>query len=129
MATKIISVCGANGSGKTTMAVNLATALTQTGSVVGLIQTELAYPSIQGFLGMRIEENKPNIKNILFDTTGKYDIEQQFQQYPKNKKLFVLSVSNYIDCLTFADKHVMDDIQSVHKFWMNLRLSNFDVPK
>ena len=80
------------GSGKTTMAVNLATALTQTGSVVGLIQTELAYPSIQGFLGMRIEENKPNIKNILFDTTGKYDIEQQFQQYPKNKKLFVLSV-------------------------------------
>ena len=54
MATKIISVCGANGSGKTTMAVNLATALTQTGSVVGLIQTELAYPSIQGFLGMRM---------------------------------------------------------------------------
>ena len=56
MATKIISVCGANGSGKTTMAVNLATALTQTGSVVGLIQTELAYPSIQGFLGMRIRK-------------------------------------------------------------------------
>lgn len=64
--TKIISVCGANGSGKTTMAVNLATALTQTGSVVGLIQTELAYPSIQGFLGMRIEENKPNIKKKIF---------------------------------------------------------------
>ena len=36
MATKIISVCGANGSGKTTMAVNLATALTQTGTCISV---------------------------------------------------------------------------------------------
>ena len=51
MNAKIITIWGANGSGKTTVAVNLAAALADRDYMVGIISSKLLYGELQSFFG------------------------------------------------------------------------------
>lgn len=92
MNAKIITVWGANGSGKTTVASNLAAALADRDMMVGLISAKLIYGELQSIFGRRIEQEKGmyraisngcNTKN-MFETTN-------------NPNLFILSPPNVFD--------------------------------
>ena len=58
MNAKIITVWGANGSGKTTVAVNLAVALAERDLMVGIISSKLIYGELQSVFGKRVENEK-----------------------------------------------------------------------
>ena len=55
MNAKIITVWGANGSGKTTVAANLAAALADRDLMVGIISSKLTYGELQSIFGKRVE--------------------------------------------------------------------------
>ena len=55
MNAKIITVWGANGSGKTTVSVNLGTALAERDFTVGIISSKMYYGELQSFFGKRVE--------------------------------------------------------------------------
>ncbi len=58
MNAKIITVWGANGSGKTTVAVNLAAAIAARNLMVCVISSKLYYGELQIMFGKRIESDK-----------------------------------------------------------------------
>jgi len=92
MNAKIITIWGANGSGKTTVAVNLAAALADRDYMVGIISSKLLYGELQSFFGKRVEPEKGIYKAIsngcntknMFETTD-------------NPNLFILSPPNVFD--------------------------------
>ena len=92
MSGKVITVWGAAGSGKTTVAVNLAAAISQRNLMVGIISSKFCYGEMQSLFGKRVENDKGmyramlngcNMKN-MFSETG-------------NPNLFFLSVPNGFD--------------------------------
>ena len=78
MNAKIITVWGANGSGKTTVSVNLGAAIAERDFTVGIISSKMYYGEMQSFFGKRVEtergiykaiSNGCNTKN-MFETTN-----------------------------------------------------------
>ena len=57
MNAKIISVWGANGSGKTTTTVNLAYSLAQRNFTVGVLSSNIYYGEIQTIFGCNIPDD------------------------------------------------------------------------
>lgn len=104
---KIITVYGQHGSGKTTVAVNLAYMLAER-YVVGIINTQYTYPSIQHFFGLNIPQEK-SFHSIYLSPNRTRDLPQQFVQHSSRKNLFLLSVPDGTTYLTFADKNSMPD--------------------
>lgn len=100
---KLIAVYGNNGSGKSTIASNLAFALSKQ-FLTGIIGLNTNYGSIQHFFGMRIENDK-NLRNIIL-SNGLDDIAKNFTQHPTQTNLFVLSMPNEDDCLKLADTSI-----------------------
>lgn len=96
---KIITVCGGNGSGKTTVAANLGYILSQK-YIVGIISTNKICGSIQHLLGTIIDD-KHGLYELMM---SKGDISKTFTPCSNNKNLFVLSLSNNHDCLKLADE-------------------------
>lgn len=92
MNAKIITIWGANGSGKTTVAVNLAAAIAARNLMVCVISSKLYYGELQIMFGKRIESDKGIYKAIssggntrnLFEPAG-------------NPNLFFLSAPNSFD--------------------------------
>lgn len=64
MNAKIITVWGANGSGKTTVSVNLGAALADRDFTVGILSSKLYYGEIQSFFGKRVETERGTYKAI-----------------------------------------------------------------
>jgi MinD-like ATPase involved in chromosome partitioning or flagellar assembly len=93
----VIAVWGKNGSGRSTVAVNLAVYLAKKGNLVGLVGANKAYGSVQYYLGIDIPEEK-SLKNAL-ETIDQDDLVQFFVQHPKVKDLFVMGLSNTDNCL------------------------------
>ena len=58
MNAKVIAVWGANGSGKTTTAVNLAFSLSQRNFTVGLISSNIYYGEMQMLCGCNIPDDR-----------------------------------------------------------------------
>lgn len=92
MNSKIITVWGGNGSGKTTVAANLANAIAEREYTVGLVSANLYCGELQGIFAKRVEPDKGtyqaiqngcNTKNMFSDTL--------------NPNLFFLSVPNGFD--------------------------------
>ena len=92
MNAKIITVWGANGSGKTTTAVNLGRAIAERGFMVGIISSKLYYGEMQAMFGKRVEENKGTYSAILKGCNTK----NMFLE-TENSNLFFLSVHNSFD--------------------------------
>lgn len=124
--SKVVSVYGANGSGKTTIAVNLAYSLAETGAIVGILSTDLSHPSLTGFLGMSISSHQPNWEHLCIKGYDIKDVARYFVPHPKYSNLFVLSVSNEANCLTYAGDHIMDNADKVIAFYKQLEVSDFD---
>lgn len=91
MKCKIITTWGRSGSGKTTFAVNLATALAGRNFVVGLVSSNLLYGNLQVFFNQSIREDK-GIFQALGDATGA--VSEKFWKSGLHDNLFLLSVPN-----------------------------------
>lgn len=92
MNAKVIAIWGANGSGKTTTAVNLALALAERNFMVAVISSKIYYGELQTFFGKRVEQDKGicraisngcNTRNMFIETD--------------NPNLYFLSVPNAFD--------------------------------
>ncbi|WP_313559190.1 AAA family ATPase [Ruminiclostridium cellobioparum] len=93
----VIAVWGKNGTGRSTVATNLAVYLARKGKLVGLVGTNKSYGSIQYYLGTAISEEK-SLKNAI-EIVNEDDIVKSFVQHPKVKDLFLMSLSNSDNCL------------------------------
>lgn len=94
MNAKVITVWGANGSGKTTVAVNLAAALADRDYMVGIVSSKLCYGELQSLFGKRIEPEKGIYKAISSGCNTKNMFEAT-----ENQNLFILSPPNLFDGL------------------------------
>jgi len=65
MSSKIITVWGSNGSGKTTIAANLGIAIAERNLMVGIISSKLYYGELQGIFAKRLENDKGIYNAIL----------------------------------------------------------------
>lgn len=92
MNAKIITVWGVNGSGKTTVAANLAMAIAERNLMVAVISSKLYYGELQTLFGKRVEPDKglyraisngSNTRNMFVETD--------------NPNLYFLSVQNGFD--------------------------------
>ena len=92
MNAKIVTVWGANGSGKTTVAVNLAAALADRDMMVGIISSKLTYGELQSVFGKRVEPDKGIYKAISNGCNTKNMFEAT-----DNPNLFILSPPNAFD--------------------------------
>lgn len=91
MSSKIIAVWGKDNSGKTTFAVNLASALSNRNYLVGLISSNLIYGDLQVFFGQSIPPEKGLFQGLNDDNPN---IGEKFSEYEESKNLFFLSVPN-----------------------------------
>lgn len=86
--TKIISVTGMAGVGKTLLMTNLATLLAKKNHVVGCFSCDLSYPDIQKrFYGTEIPRDKAIDRTFMAP-----DPASEFVETPLVKKLFVAGV-------------------------------------
>jgi cellulose biosynthesis protein BcsQ len=92
MENKIYTVWGANHSGKTTFAVNLACALSKRDLLVGLISSNLLYGELQIFFGQSVALEKGLYKALEDDTPN---LGEKFAEYEEIKNLFFLSVPTH----------------------------------
>lgn len=92
MGNKIYTVWGANHSGKTTFAVNLACALSKHDLLVGLISSNLTYGELQIFFGQGIAFEKGLYQALQDDTPN---LGEKFAEYEEIKNLFFLSIPTH----------------------------------
>ena len=104
---KIITVFGANGSGKTTVAANLGYILSQK-YIVGIISANTSCGTIQHLFGVAIDETHGLYELMV----AKADVGKVFMPCPNNKNLFILSLANNHDCLKLADEESSLDGQT-----------------
>lgn len=105
MNAKVIALWGANGSGKTTTAVNLAFAIAQRNFTVGLISSNVYYGEIQTLCGCNIPEERGIYHALMSGET-----KNMFVQAGKTS-VFVLSVPDKFDAMqltTISAKSVKD---------------------
>ena len=102
----LIAVWGKNGSGKSTVASNLACCLAKRGCSTAIIGANRFYGALQYMFGVELSEEQ-SIRNVL---TGRNEmgIEPYFREYGLVKGLFIASLSNADDCIGYqkfsADK-------------------------
>lgn len=89
---KIITVWGAAGSGKTTVATNLAAALAERNYMVGIISSKLYYGELQSLFGKRVEDDKGTYRAML----NGCNMKNMFSE-TGNPNLFFLSVPSGFD--------------------------------
>ena len=90
---KIITVWGANGSGKTSVAASLGLALSNRNFMVGIISSKLYYGEMQGIFGKRLE----NDKGIYNAIAAGCNTKNMFELAYSGSNLFFLSVPNGFD--------------------------------
>lgn len=93
MNAKIISIWGANGSGKTTTAVNLAFALAQRNFLVGVISSNMYYGEMQTVFGCNVDSDRGTYHSLMSGET-----KNMFVQAGKSA-VFVLSAPDKFDAM------------------------------
>ena len=109
MNAKIITVWGSNGSGKTTVAVNLASAIAERNLMVAVISSKLYYGELQGFFGKRVEADKGLYRAI----SNGCKTRNMFVE-TNNPNLYFLSVQNGFDSILLTAT-TSDSIQELLK--------------
>lgn len=94
MNAKIITVWGAGGSGKTTVASNLAAAIADRNFMTCIISSKLCYGELQSVFGKRVEQDKGIYKAI----SGGGSTRNMFEA-TDNPNLFFLSPPNVFDAM------------------------------
>ena len=95
MSSKIITVWGSNGSGKTTIAANLGIAIAERNLMVGIISSKLYYGELQGIFAKRLE----NDKGIYNAIANGCNTKNMFESAITGSNLFFLSVPNGFDAM------------------------------
>lgn len=98
MSSKIITVWGANGSGKTSVAVSLGISLSERNVMVGIVSSKLYYGELQGVFGKRLEHDKGIYKAI----TNGCNTKNMFESVGNGSNLFFLSVPNGFDAMLLS---------------------------
>ena len=119
MGSKILAIWGANHSGKTTFAANLACVLSKHGLLVGLISSNLTYGEFQTFFGETVPPKKG-----LFEALGTENpnIGELFTACGDSKNLFFLSVPTRYSGL-LSDTVTLEDAERM----LNAASLAFDV--
>ena len=86
MNSKIITVWGANGGGKTSVAVSLGVSLSERNVMVGIVSSKLYYGELQGVFGKRLEQDKGIYKAI----TNGCNTKNMFESAGNGSNLFFL---------------------------------------
>lgn len=92
MSSKVISVWGNEGSGKTTFAVNLACALANRGYLIGIISSNFIYGSLQVYFRQSVPPEKGLFRALNDDNPN---VGEKFMEYEESKNLFFLSIPNH----------------------------------
>ena len=95
MDSKIITVWGATGSGKTSIAANLGIAIADRNLMVGIISSKLYYGVLQSVFGKRLEHDK-GIYNAIANGCN---TKNMFESAISGSNLFFLSVPNGFDAM------------------------------
>lgn len=95
MSSKIITVWGATGSGKTSIAANLGIAIADRNLMVGIISSKLYYGELQSIFGKRLEYDK-GIYNAIANGCN---TKNMFESAVSGSNLFFLSVPNGFDAM------------------------------
>lgn len=95
MSSKIITVWGATGSGKTSIAANLGIAIADRNLMVGIISSKLYYGELQSIFGKRLEYDK-GIYNAIANGCN---TKNMFESAVSSSNLFFLSVPNGFDAM------------------------------
>lgn len=95
MSSKIITVWGATGSGKTSIAANLGIAIADRNLMVGIISSKLYYGELQSVFGKRLEHDK-GIYNAIANGCN---TKNMFESAVSGSNLFFLSVPNGFDAM------------------------------
>lgn len=95
MSSKIITVWGSNGSGKTTIAANLGIAIAERNLMVGIISSKLYYGELQGIFAKRLD----NDKGIYNAIANGCNTKNMFESAITGSNLFFLSVPNGFDAM------------------------------
>lgn len=95
MSSKIITVWGATGSGKTSIAANLGIAIADRNLMVGIISSKLYYGELQSIFGKRLEHDK-GIYNAIANGCN---TKNMFESAVSGSNLFFLSVPNGFDAM------------------------------
>lgn len=93
--SKIITVWGSNGSGKTSVSANLGLAISERNQMVGLISSKLYYGEMQGVFAKRLE----NDKGIYNAIANGCNTKNMFENAVSGSNLFFLSVPNGFDAM------------------------------
>lgn len=93
--SKIITVWGPNGGGKTSVAVSLGVSLSERNVMVGIVSSKLYYGELQGVFGKRLEQDKGIYKAI----TNGCNTKNMFESAGNGSNLFFLSVPNGFDSM------------------------------
>lgn len=81
MNAKVIAVWGANGSGKTTTAVNLAFSLSQRNFTVGLISSNIYYGEMQMLCGCNVPDDRGIYHALMGGETKNMLVQAGKHQY------------------------------------------------
>ena len=95
MSSKIVTVWGANGSGKTSIAASLGIAIADRNMMVGIISSKLYYGELQGIFAKRLETDK-GIYNAIANGCN---TKNMFESAISGSNLFILSVPNGFDAM------------------------------
>jgi MinD-like ATPase involved in chromosome partitioning or flagellar assembly len=93
----LVVTWGAGGSGKTTVAVNLACALSELNLIVGIIPANTIYGELQAHFGCNVSRDK-GLHQVL--TGGA--IQDNYVATPM-PNVFFLSLPNHFDCLNLTE--------------------------
>lgn len=105
--SKIISIWGNNGSGKTTFAVNLAGVLASHDYLIGLISSNMHYGNLQIFYGQSVQPEKGLLRALSDDNPN---IGEKFTEYEESKNVFFLSAPNHYTGL-FCDSISLQNVE------------------
>lgn len=95
MNSKLITVWGSDGSGKTSVCVNIGIALANRNYMIGIISSKLYYGEIQSFFGKRVEDDKGIYKAI----SNGCNTKNMFESALTGSNLYFLSVPNGFDAM------------------------------
>ncbi|MEG6521360.1 cobalamin biosynthesis protein CobQ [Desulfotomaculum sp. 1211_IL3151] len=107
--SKLITVWGANNSGKTTFSVSLACALSRRDILVGLISSNLTYGELQTFFGQEVRPEKGLFEALNAENPN---IGEKFTDYVESKNLFFLSAPTRYSGL-LCDTVTTEDVEGM----------------
>ena len=98
----LIAIWGKNGSGKSTVASNLACVLAKRGNSTAIVGANRLYGSIQHFFGTDIPAER-SLRHLLAGEES-MNISQYFNECPSVKRLHIASLANSDDCLSYRNE-------------------------